>query len=322
MGHAPGVQRPSSRPRRQRLLLLAALVLPLVAVATLLLRPSADVLSTVDVADVGAAHAVAALVRPTAEPDGQVVRLVSGGRARAVLVQDPAPGQAVRGLVLVLGPHSLSAARTAQDLRFEDLRARGYAVAYPSTLDGDWNAGRCCGTPMAEGVDDVAFLQQVRRQLLDRYGLDDGPVGLVGYSTGGQMVYRTVCADPSFARAAVVVSGSFETECAPSAPLPPTLVVHGIDDTTIPWQTSTGPTRMLDHTPVPGLASVTAYASAGGCGRHVVDTSDGRTLLQWRGCTRLAALTAVGMPATGHGWTPLGGSVYAARFLPPHLEDP
>lgn len=320
MGHAPGVQRPSSRLRRQRLL-LAALVLPLVAVTTLLLRPSGEVLSTVDVADVGAAPAVVAPSRPTAEPEGQTVRLVSGGRARAVLVQDPAAGQAARGLVLVLGPHSLSAARTAQDLRFGDLRARGYAVAYPSTLDGDWNAGRCCGTPRAEGVDDVAFLQQVRRQLLDRYALDDRAVGLVGYSTGGQMVYRTVCTDPSFARAAVVVSGSFETECAPSAPLPATLVVHGIDDATIPWQTSTGPTRMLDHTPSPGLASVTAYAAAGGCRERVLDTSDGRTLMQWPDCERLAALTAVGMPRTGHGWTPLGASVYATRFLPPHLED-
>lgn len=321
MGHAQGVQRPSSRLRRQRLL-LAAVVLPLVvAGSTLLLRPSAEVLSTVDVADVGAAPAVAALPRPDTASDGEVVRLVSGGRSRAVLVQDPAAGRATRGLVLVLGPHSLSVARTAQDLRFDDLRARGYAVAYPSTLDGDWNAGRCCGTPRAQGVDDVAFLQQVRRQLLDRYGLDDRAVGLVGYSTGGQMVYRTVCSDPSFARAAVVVSGSFETECAPSAPLPATLVVHGLDDATIPWATSTGPTRMLDHTPSPGLASVTAYAAAGGCGRHALDTSDGRTLMQWRGCARLAALTAVGMPGTGHGWTPLGASIYTARFLPPHLED-
>ena len=322
MRHAPGVQRPSSPLSRQRLLLLAAVVLPLVAATTLLLRPSGEVLSTVDVADVGVAHAVAALPRPAVGPDGQVLRLVSGGRDRAVLVHDPAAGQAARGLVIVLGPHSLSAARTARDLRFDDLRARGYAVAYPSTIDGDWNAGRCCGTPHAEGVDDVAFLQQVRRQLLDRYRLTDRAVGLVGYSTGGQMVYRTVCSDPSFARAAVVVSGSFETECTPSAPLPATLVVHGLDDATIPWATSTGPIRMLDHTPSPGLASVTAYAAAGGCGGSVLDTSDGRTLLQWPGCERLAALTAVGMPGTGHGWTPLGASIYVTRFLPPHLEDP
>ena len=318
MRHAPGVQRPSLRPARQRLLLVAALVLPLAA-ASLLLRPSGDVLPRADAAEVPAVRVAATTAQ--AGPDGLTLRLDSDGRARAVLVQDPAAGQAVRGLVLVLGPHGLSAARTTQDLRFDDLRSRGYAVAYPSTLDGDWNAGHCCGTPRAAGVDDVAFLQLVRRQLLDRYRLPDRAVGLVGYSTGGQMVYRTVCADPSFARAAVVVSGSLEAWCTPTGALPATLVVHGLDDATIPWETSTGHIELIGHTPTPGLPSVTAYAVAAGCHRPVLDRTDGRTLLRWPGCTRVAELTAVGMPGTGHGWTPLGGSVYVNRFLPLHLED-
>ena len=164
MGHAGVVHWLSSRLSRQRLLLLAAFVLPLAAVATLLLRARAR----------GAVlrrrrrRRGRSRRRRRAPPHGRAgrpdaARLEVGGRSRAVLVQDPLGGQPARGLVVVLGPHSLSAARTAVELRFDELRARGYAVAYPSTLDGDWNAGRCCGTPQAAGVDDVAFLQEVRQ---------------------------------------------------------------------------------------------------------------------------------------------------------------
>lgn len=304
---------------RRRLALLAGLLLPVVVAAGVVLRPGGEVLRTVDLPDVAEPAAVAAAA-PAAEPDGETVRFRSAGRDRAALVQDPLAGQRARGLVMVLGPHSLTAARTAQDLRFDALRARGYAVAYPSTLDGDWNAGRCCGTSQRTGVDDVRFLTDLRGRLQDRYRLGDDAVGLVGYSTGGQMVYRTVCEHPGFAAAAVVVAGSLETDCRPGGPLPPTLVVHGIQDSTVPWETTTRRTQLLDYAPRPGLSSVIAYAEAGRCGDRVDDRTDGRHLMGWFDCRRLPLLTAVGMPGRGHGWAALYGSEYVARFLPQHLE--
>ncbi|MCW2776674.1 MAG: hypothetical protein JWN17_399 [Frankiales bacterium] len=320
MGQTVPVRRPSWTPGSQRTVLLAGLVLPLVAVAALYLRPSGEVLQTVDLPQVAAAPAAAAL--PFAEPDGTTERFSSAGRARAALVQDPLAGQRARGVVIVLSPHSLTAARTATDVRFDELRSRGYAIAYPSTLDGDWNAGRCCGTSQRTGVDDVRFLQDLRGRLLEQYGLTGRQVGLVGYSTGGQMAYRTVCEHPTFARAVVIVAGSLETPCHPDHALPPTLVVHGLEDSTIPWAVTVRRTQLLDYSPTPALSSVGAYARAAGCGRRVLDRSDGRWLMGWPDCDRIPLLSAVGMPGTGHGWTPLGGSVYATRFLPQHLESP
>ncbi|MCU1692793.1 MAG: hypothetical protein JWM64_1884, partial [Frankiales bacterium] len=202
-----------------------------------------------------------------------------------------------------------------------DLRSRGYAVAYPSTLDGDWNAGRCCGTSQRNGVDDVRFLQDVRGLLIARYDVPTRAVGLIGYSTGGQMAYRTICEHPTFAHALVIVAGSLETSCTPTHALPATLLVHGLEDSTVPWEVSLRRTQLLDYAPTPALTTISRYAKAAGCGERVLDRADGRWLMGWPSCSRIPLLSAVGMPGTGHGWAPLGGPVYATRFLPQHLES-
>lgn len=314
------VQREASTTGR-RLVLRLAPVLPLVATVValsgLLLRPADERLVTAPAAPSAASVRVAA-----GSPDGQTVRLRSGARDRAVLVEQPTGGRAPRGVVLVLGPHGLTATRAATDLHLDAMRARGYVVAYPSTLGGDWNAGRCCGEAHRLAVDDVAFLRQVRDLLAQRAGAKRAEVGLVGYSTGGQMAYRLLCDDPGFASAAVIVSGSLETTCTPPRRLPATLIVHGLIDSTIPWAFTTQRLPLLNYQPTPALASIDAFATAARCGPEVLDTSDGRSLMGWPHCAGIALLSAVGMPETGHGWASLHGSVYATRFLTDHLARP
>ena len=299
---------------RQRLALLGAVALPLALVGVLAAWPRAAVAPVV--APVVAAPAAAAEVSAS----GEVVRLRSGGRDRAVLVQEPLQGRIPRALVLVLGPHGLTAEQTATAMPMDALRAAGYAVAYPSALDGDWNAGRCCGSSARIRVDDVGFLRDVRVLLARRFPGVGDRIGLVGYSTGGQMVYRTVCAVPTLARAAVVVAGSLEIACRPRSALPATLVLHGLDDATVPWAFTTRRIVLLDYAPRPALASLAEFATAGQCGPQRLDRSDGRWLVAWEGCTRLASLLAVGLPDSGHAWERLAGSAYAERFLSRELR--
>jgi poly(3-hydroxybutyrate) depolymerase len=306
MRHAGAVRAVRSTARtRQRLTLLGAVALPLALVAAV----SAWLSS-------GPAPVVAAPAAAQGAPEaGEVLRLRSGGRDRAVLVQEPLGEQRARALALVLGPHGLTAAQTARSMRMDALRLRGYAVAYPSALDGDWNAGRCCGSSAALAVDDVGFLRDVRVLLGQRYPQVRDRVALIGYSTGGQMTYRAVCAVPTLVRAAVVVAGSLETDCRPRSRMPATLIVHGLDDATVPWAFTTRRIRLLDFAPRPALSSLAAYARAGDCQDQRLDRSDGRWLLGWDGCTRVGTLSAVGMPDAGHAWERLAGSVYTARFL-------
>lgn len=245
---------------------------------------------------------------------GELLRFSSHGRDRAVLLQVPAAGVRVRGAVLVLPPHALSVARAAHDLPMDDLRAAGFVVAYPSHWAGDWNAGTCCGTAQRLGVDDVGFLDDVRARLLARFQLSPAQVGLAGYSTGGQMVYRMLCERPSFAAAVLVVAGSLETSCAPTAPLPPTLVVHGLRDTTLPWAFMTRPNTLLGHSTRPAFGSVVALATAAGCG----EPAHRGDLLRWA-CPGAPSLTVAEVPLAGHAWQDLDGSTRTLSWMTKHL---
>ncbi len=295
-----------------------ALVGAAVLVASFLLfRPGPAALGTTPAPPSSPAAQAAAATPPTGTSEGEVLRMVSGPRSRSVLVQEPLTGAAPTGLVVVLGPHAVSAARTARDLALDQLRTAGFALAFPSTVDGDWNAGACCGASMRAQVDDVAFLNEVRTMLRDRYALPDARIGLIGYSTGGQMAYHLLCSSPRFAAKAVIIAGSLEAPCTPAADLPPTLIVHGLLDTTIPWAFTQRRTQLLDFAPRPGLTSAAAYATAGRCRSKVVDRTDGRWLLGYRGCTGIGGLTVVGMPDAGHSWNALWATRYATGFLTP-----
>ncbi len=293
---------------------LAAVGLAVLAGSFLLLRPGQPAMGSTP-----PAQQLAQAVTATGTSEGEVLRLVSGPRSRSVLLQQPLTGAAPEGLVVVLGPHALSAARTAEDLALDQLRAAGFALAFPSTVDGDWNAGTCCGASMRAGVDDVGFLNEVRVLLRDRYALPDERIGLVGYSTGGQMAYRLLCSAPGFAARAVIVAGSMQAPCTPSGELPSTLIVHGLLDTTIPWAFSQARTSFIDVAPRPGLTSAAAYAAAARCRSKVVDRTDGRWLMGYRGCSGTASLTVIGMPEAGHGWDALWATRYATGFLTPLL---
>lgn len=299
---------------------LAAAGLAVLVGSFLLFRSGPAAMGTTPAPLASPAAQQAEAVTATGTSEGEVMRMVSGPRSRSVLLQEPLTGAAPQGLVLVLGPHALSAARTAKDLTLDQLRTAGFALAFPSTVDGDWNAGTCCGSSMRAGVDDVGFLNEVRTLLQGRYALPDSRIGLVGYSTGGQMAYRLLCSSPRFAAKAVIVAGSLQAPCSPSTKLPPTLIVHGLLDTTIPWAFTQKRTQFIDSAPRPGLTSAAAYADAGRCRSKVVDRTDGRWLMGYRGCTGIASLTVVGMPEAGHSWNALWASRYATGFLGPLIS--
>lgn len=217
----------------------------------------------------------------------------------------------------MLGPHAFTAALTADRLHLEALRAAGISLVYPESWKGDWNLGPCCGTAHRIGVDDVAFLEQVRA--LVRTAHPGVGIGLLGYSTGGGMVYRTACEHPSFAATAVIVSGSLETPCRPDGTLPSTLILHGLGDATVPWAFTLRRTDLIDYAPRPALSSITSYAAAGGCAPRSLTPGAGTYRLDFARCRRSAGLLAVGEPAAGHGWEGLHAAELSTSWFSSHL---
>ncbi|MDP3711084.1 MAG: hypothetical protein Q8R60_01200 [Mycobacteriales bacterium] len=207
----------------------------------------------------------AGLLAGDADPP-QVVRLAVGGAQRAYLY---APARRVPrlgdpGLLVVLPAANRTVQQTYSQLGLDAFRDHGLAVAVASALEG-WNAGTCCGEAARDGVDDVAALRVVTDDAARRAGADRDRVALLGYSTGGFMVYRLLCEGSLDVRAAVEVAGSLATSCRERRDVPPTLAVHGSDDDTVPLGPSDEVVPVLGVVPLSVREAVSRLSTAAGC---------------------------------------------------------
>jgi polyhydroxybutyrate depolymerase len=180
--------------------------------------------------------APAATARATAvSVTRRTVRVQVGGRARAYVVVAPSRLANPAPLVVVFPGWHQSVAR-AERIQGWDRRVRadGLVVAYASSFDGSWNAGTCCRPASRVGVDDVAYLDRVLRDVEARYPINARRVYLVGFSNGGMMAYRYACARSGAVAAVAVVAGTLAYPgCTPSRPVA-VLDIQGGRDRVVP----------------------------------------------------------------------------------------
>jgi poly(3-hydroxybutyrate) depolymerase len=119
------------------------------------------------------------------------------------------------GVPLILALHGLNngAATLAKQTNLTAYaRAHGLALAYPVGIDQAWNAGICCGGAKA---DDLDYLLKVVSDVEHRTRIDPRRVYLLGFSNGGMMALRAVCARPDIFAAAAVMAGDLVAPCRP-----------------------------------------------------------------------------------------------------------
>ena len=248
--------------------------------------------------------------------DARVVRLDVGGRERGYLLL-PAlgvPSGAKAGLLVVLHQDVGSARAVAEGLGLDALRRQGVALAYPAGVGGSWNAGTCCGVAKDEGVDDVAFVKEVFEDVGRRVAIDRNRRALLGYSGGGMLTYRVLCEARPKLVAAVEVSGSLESTCAPGVELPDMLAIHGALDGTIGL---TRPIRVthLGIAPRTVLSTLSNMTSLAGCGERTTRDGNGVRYLTWQTCRGGSTLDVQIVGGAGHGWDDIGAAERAMPFL-------
>jgi polyhydroxybutyrate depolymerase len=118
----------------------------------------------------------------------------------------------------------------------------GFLVAWPEGLGNSWNAVTCCGSAVANDVDDVGFIRAMVAAIQAEVNVDAGRVYVTGLSNGGAMTHRLACeAADIFAAAAPMAFGipypSFATQCTPSR-LVPILLTMGLTDVLVPYATA------------------------------------------------------------------------------------
>lgn len=221
----------------------------------------------------------------------------------------------------------------------------GYAVIFPNGTGfgltpevRTWNAGggeggwRCVsGKACDEGIDDVAYIEELLDDVEARVAVDPTRVYATGLSNGGAMSHRLACELSDRIAAIAPVGGANQLaaagECAPARPVP-VLHVHGTADPC--WQYEEGPPDCPvgggDAPHVGVEQTMEQWAEVLGCDAApsevaLPDTArDGTSSvrLTWSGCD--APLEHLRVDGGGHAW-PDGYQYLRERVIGPVPRD-
>lgn len=121
----------------------------------------------------------------------------------------------------------------------EPFTRRGYAVIMPSgqpfAASGKLDWGVVDGYDDAR--DDIVFINAVRADAIDRFGLDPSSILIAGFSRGGSMVWDVACLAPEMGKAFAPVAGGFWEPMATDCKTPVHLFhTHGFNDRLVPFE--------------------------------------------------------------------------------------
>lgn len=199
---------------------------------------------------------------------------------RTTLVHRPESAGANAPLVILLHGKNSSGLQMQQITAMDAVAAEyGFVTAYPDAHQKLWNAGSdCCRTKSMKPVDDVAFLHDLRSQLIVEEQVDPSRIYVVGLSAGGMLTYKWACERPADITAIGVTAGANMDPCAAPGPMN-VVAVHGTRDSTFPLNGGTSnsgkPIPSLDEALAPFLAAntcPTAPAATADIGRMSVST--------------------------------------------------
>lgn len=200
----------------------------------------------------------------------------------------------------------------------EALLEHDFILVTPSGLAGSWNAGICCGIANATNVDDVAYLNELIDRISARPDVDPERISMVGFSNGGLMTYRYLCAGGSRLNAAVSVAGTRTVDCFSNEPIP-VLQVHGTADETVPYNGGQGIVAViLGVTFAPVESTVADIAAAQQCGPEAITSEDATiTRRQWSGCANASHVDLWTLHGWGHDWmrSPIDTTTEIIRYV-------
>jgi len=166
---------------------------------------------------------------------GEELHINTPDGARTAIVL---PAQRARApTVIVLHGALISAEYTARWYGFVEVARRyGFATAFPRGISMQWNDGR---DAWMSGIDDVAFLRGVARELVSRGISDPARLYLIGISSGGMMTFRMLCeASDLFVGAGAIIASmpaSVGANCRPKRAVP-VIMFNGTADPLVPYR--------------------------------------------------------------------------------------
>jgi len=267
-------------------------------------------------APVSAPDASAPVIAAAAATGAAVTNTITvGGIERSYLLRTPvrATDDAMPLLIVIHGAGGNAArAETATALTaLSD--ADGFIVAYPNgtqaaDIPGElsWNAGVCCGRPVVEQIDDVAFIAAAIADIESKEPVDPARIFVTGFSNGGMLAHRLACELPGRIAGIAVVAGALNVPDCAAEGVTSVLMIHGTGDMTVPFQGGATNERTAKRfgtwTNSPLSAAVAFWTGQDGCGESTSEVTGGLTHVSFGTCTDGAKVDVVTIKDGGHIW--------------------
>jgi polyhydroxybutyrate depolymerase len=198
----------------------------------------------------------------------------------------------------------------------------GFIVVYPDGVEKNWSDGR--GTSESEklGVDDVAFLSSLVKQLSSELNADPKRIYATGISNGGFMSARLACDASSVVAAVAVVAATIpenvRVNCKPSRAVP-FMLIHGMADSFV-LESGGTMTKGNGGVIASTAQTVALWRDLNKCSSpakisEINPANDGTsiTLERYTGCVSGSEVVFYKVMNGGHTWP--GGSQYLPAFM-------
>jgi polyhydroxybutyrate depolymerase len=248
---------------------------------------------------------------PALAGTAQTGSLSPGGLDRTYRIYVPAGYDATTAVPLVLVFHGGggSGEQVARQTGFDaEAEREGFIAVYPDgTSRGrtdllTWNAGHCCGSALAEGIDDVAFVAALLDQLETDYAIDPARVYATGFSNGAMLTHLLGCGLADRFAAIAPVSGVAPLDgCAPVRPLS-VLHVHGTADRVAPYEGGFVPDSVPPRTDPAAADAVAHWQAANDCPAATVTTEGAITIELAEPCAAGTTVELMAVADGGHAW--------------------
>jgi polyhydroxybutyrate depolymerase len=316
------------RGRARRALIALAAVLSVVALSacgasatttTASVSVAASAASSPAAAPPSATVASAGTTTYSSSPTQRSFTLSSGGHTRTYILQVPAQSHGAMGLMIVLHGADDTASHTLQDTDYAQVGAADEdLVAYPQGYADTWNEG-AGGTPArVAGINDVAFIAAMIKQIRSRYPVDAHRIAAAGLSNGALMVEYLGCQLASTIDLIQPVEGQLPVSVAPGCkPSRPISVdeIHGTADASIPYAGGHFSGVGGGTTVLSAPASAAKWGALDHCASAPVShTANGRRTTTYSGCRAGAHVQLLSIIGGTHNFPDDAGQLLASAM--------
>lgn len=242
-------------------------------------------------------------------------RLVVNGVVRTYLLHVPPSARGTKPpLVMVFHGGQGDGAKIARQTGFNRVADReGVVVVYPNSLEY-WNDGRAT---IPNPRDDVSFVRQLIKHLVETENVDRQRVFATGASNGGNFTLRLACEMSTEITAFAPVIASFPVEYSPNCRprrAVPIMMMNGTSDTFIRWEGGAvrkGLFRGAGGETLPVPTTLDFWRKQNGCSPNPTvdrrpdrDKGDGTTVevITYPGCRDASAVQMIKIEGGGHTW--------------------